>query len=47
MIDARIGILCREGRTIYYAYDLRGRYVERYTLADMEHCLAARDGGRS
>ena len=41
-MDPRIGILIRNGRTIYYAF-LIGRYVERYTLTDMTDCLAARD----
>ena len=41
-MDKRIGILIREGRTIYYAFHGE-RYIERYTLTDMEDCLRARD----
>jgi len=40
-VDRRIGILIREGRTIYYAFIL-GRYVERYTVADLEDCIKVR-----
>lgn len=40
--DMRIGELCREGKTIFYAY-IDGEYFERRTIEDMEQVLEIND----
>lgn len=41
-MNPKIGILIRSGRTIYYAF-IKGVYVERYSLIDMEDAIKARE----
>lgn len=41
--DPRIGQLMRDGKAVYYAYDCKGEYCERYTVDDLQHCLSVRD----
>lgn len=41
-LDPRIGILCREGKTIYYAY-LAGRYFEHADLGAVTFQLDVAD----
>lgn len=43
--DPRIGILIREGTTIYYAFH-DGKYIERRTFEDMQQCLTVLDNGK-
>jgi hypothetical protein len=41
--DSRIGVLCRKGKPIYYAYAFGGQYYERYTIEDIEMVLELSD----
>jgi len=41
--DSRIGVLCREGKPVYYAHAFGGVYYERYTIEDIEMVLELSD----
>lgn len=41
--DSRIGVLCREGKPVYYCYAFDRMYYERYTIEDIEMILELSD----